>query len=77
MQVRNTSRVTTTPESIVREFRLSTPRLRQAGIADRWMRIEIPVSEKPISIFERAVRIFLIFAAGWLFGYMHHFLAGR
>ena len=67
MNVRNTSRIVTTGESIVREFR----------IAGRGVRVEIPVSKEPISTFERAVRIFLIFTAGWLFGYLHHFLALR
>ena len=61
------SRINTTGESIVREFR----------VAGRGARIEIPVSAKPISTFEKAVRIFLIFTAGWFFGYLHHFLAGR
>jgi hypothetical protein len=67
MQARNTSCLKTTGESIVREFR----------IAGRGARVEIPVSKEPVPIFERAVRVFLIFTAGWLFGYLHYFLAGR
>lgn len=55
----------TTAESIVREFR----------IADRGARIEIPISKEPISIFERAVRIFLLIVTGWLFGYFHCWMA--
>jgi len=65
MNVRNTSRIVTTGESIVREFR----------VAGRGARIEIPVSKKSISTFERVVRIFLIFTAGWLFGYLHAWMA--
>lgn len=54
--------ILTTPEKIVREFR----------IADHGIRIE-SVKEK-VSKLERAIQIFLIFAVGWGFGYFHHFL---
>jgi len=58
------SKILNTPESIVREFR----------IRDRGIRIESV--KEPVSKLERAIQIFLIFAFGWLFGYLHHFLAG-
>ena len=64
MQVRNSSRIITTPEAIVREFR----------VADRRIRIESV--REPVSIFERLIRIFLWVAFGWAIGYLHHFLAG-
>jgi hypothetical protein len=63
MQVRNTSKLVSTPESIVREFR----------IADRGVKIEFV--KEPVSKLERAIQIFLIFTFGWGFGYLHHFLA--
>lgn len=53
----------TTPEQIVREFR----------IADRGVKIEYV--KEPVSKIERAIKIFLIFVFGWLFGYLHHFLS--
>jgi len=62
MQVKNTSKIVTTPETIVREFR----------IADRGIRIESV--KEPVSKLERAIQIFLIFTFGWGFGYLHHFL---
>ena len=61
MQVKNTSRIVDTPESIVREFR----------IRDRGIRIEFV--KEPVSKLERAIQIFLIFTFGWGFGYLHHF----
>jgi hypothetical protein len=62
MEVRNSSKILTTPEQIVREFR----------IADRSIRIESV--KEPVSKLERAIQIFLIFAFGWGVGYFHHFL---
>lgn len=59
----NYGNVLTTPESIVREFR----------IADRGIRIESV--KEPISKLERAIQIFLIFTFGWMIGYFHHFLS--
>lgn len=59
------SSIKTTGESIVREFRL----------AGRGVRVEIPADRKPISGFERAVRIFLIAAIGWFLGYLHAWMA--
>jgi hypothetical protein len=53
----------TTPESIVREFR----------IADRGIRVESV--KEPISKIEGAIRIFLLITLGWGIGYFHHFLA--
>jgi hypothetical protein len=86
MQVRNSSRIVTTPESIVREFRIadrgvrvasgpasgseSTPARREGPTARR----EIPVSKEPISKLERAIRIFFLIILGWACGYLHHFL---
>lgn len=61
-KVRNSSRILTTPEKIVHEFRLG----------DRG--IQIHYAKEKTSFFERAIQIFLIFAFGWLFGYLHHFL---
>jgi len=65
MQVRNTSKLVSTPESIVREFR----------IADR-VGIRIESVKEPVSKLERAIRIFLFITLGWAIGYLHHFLAG-
>jgi len=62
-KIRNTSKIITTPEQIVREFR----------VGSRGVRIEYV--KEPISKLERVIWIFLIFAFGWLFGYLHHFLA--
>lgn len=63
IQIRNNgSQLKTTPEQIVREFR----------IADRGVRIEYV--KEPVSKLERAIWIFLIFVFGWGFGYFHHFL---
>jgi hypothetical protein len=53
----------TTPEQIVREFR----------IMDRGIRIESV--KEPVSKIERAIRIFLLITLGWGIGYLHHFLA--
>jgi len=61
----NYGNVLTTPEQIVREFR----------IMDRGIRIESV--KEPVSKLERAIQIFLIFTFGWGFGYLHHFLTGR
>lgn len=58
----NGSQLKTTPEQIVREFR----------IADRGVKIEYV--KEPVSKLERAIWIFLIFVFGWGFGYFHHFL---
>jgi hypothetical protein len=60
---RNCGTIKTTPEQIVREFR----------IAGRGVRIESV--KEPVSKLERAIQIFLIFVFGWGFGYLHHFLA--
>ena len=57
-------RILTTPEQIVREFR----------IGDRGIRIESV--KEPVSKLERAIRIFLFITLGWAIGYLHHFLAG-
>ncbi len=56
------SRILTTPEQIVREFRI--------GAHD----VRIEHVKEPISKLERAIQIFLIFAFGWLFGYLCHFM---
>ena len=67
---------------------IATQIVREFRIADRGVRIEIPALRDHVqgpkdgrdarpTTFERVVRIFLIFTAGWLFGYLHHFLAGR
>lgn len=61
MEVRNTSRIVTTPEQIVREFR----------IAGRGVRIESV--KEPVSKLERYIRIFFWIALGWAIGYAHHF----
>ncbi len=63
MQIRNSSRIKTTPEQIVREFR----------IAGRGLRIESV--KEPVSKIERAIRIFFWIVLGWTAGYLHHFLA--
>lgn len=57
------SRILTTPEEIVREFR----------VAGRGLRIES--AKEPVSKIERAVRIFLWIIVGWAIGYFHHFAA--
>ena len=59
---RNGGQLKTTPEEIIREFR----------VMDRGVRIEYV--KEPISKLERAIKIFLIFIFGWGFGYFHHFL---
>lgn len=56
------SKILTTPEKIVREFRLGAHSAR------------LEYTKEKVSKFEWAVRIFLIFAFGWVFGYLHHFL---
>lgn len=62
MQVRNTSKILTTPEQIVREYRLGAHGIR------------IEHTKEKVSNLERAIQIFLAFAFGWIFGYIHHFL---
>ena len=58
------SRILTTPEQIVREFR----------VGSRGLRIESV--KKPVSKVERAIRIFFWIILGWAAGYLHHYLAG-
>lgn len=60
---RNYGTILTTPEQIVREFR----------IAGKGIRVESV--RQPISKLERAIRIFLLITLGWAIGYLHHFLA--
>ena len=55
-------RIITTPEQIVREFR----------VGSRGVRIEYV--KEPISRLERAIWIFLLITIGWMIGYLHHFL---
>ncbi len=81
MEVRNTSRILTTPEQIVRDHR---NRFKGRPSALRFEAKYFPSSEAVLQpqakrssdLLARAIQIFLIFAFGWLFGYLHHFLAG-
>ena len=57
--------ILTTPEQIVREFR----------VGSRGVRIESV--KEPVSKIERAIWIFFLIGFGWGFGYLHHFLTTK
>jgi hypothetical protein len=83
---RSGSQIKTTGESIVREHRSRFEERPQrvlevpaAGVKD-FASSEAPLrpqAKRSSSLFERAVRVFLLIATGWLLGYLHHFMAVR
>jgi hypothetical protein len=80
MEVRNTSRILTTPERIVREHRnhKRPGSISVSGVSPASARTmlleEAGITKKPSSILERIVKIFFWIVLGWGIGYAHHFL---
>jgi len=90
MEVRNTSRILTTPEQIVRDHRNrfkgrpSALRFEAKSFSSSAAGPDGPLARREAALQPQAkrssdwlgwaVRFFLIFVFGWLFGYLHHFL---